>query len=130
MNEQADRKRLRSFGFLVGGVFLGIGLWPLLFGEAYREWALAVAAVLLLPALVWPPALGPLFKGWMFIGHVLGWINTRIILGLVFYLMVTPIGLLLRLLGKDPMTRRFDAGAESYRVVKERREGKHMERQF
>ena len=128
--EKADRKRLRSFGFLVGGVFLGIGLWPFLFGEPYRVWAVGVAAVLLVPALVWPPALEPLFKGWMFIGHVLGWINTRIILGLVFYLMVTPIGLLMRLLGKDPMSRRFDAGARTYRVAKDPRGGKHMERQF
>lgn len=130
MDKKVDRKQLRSFGFLVGGVFGGIGLWPLIFGEPYRLWAVVVAAVLLLPAVVWPPVLAPLFKGWMFIGHVLGWINTRIILGLVFYLLVTPIGLVMRLMGKDPMTRGFDAEAKTYRVVKEGRDGKHMERQF
>jgi hypothetical protein len=128
--EKPDKKRLRSFGLLVGGVFLGIGLWPLVHGLPYRVWAVVVAVVLLVPAVVWPRPLAPLFKGWMFIGLVLGWINTRIILGLIFYLMVTPIGLVMRLLGKDPMTRGFDPEAGTYRVKKEERSAKHMERQF
>lgn len=52
----------------------------------------------------------------MHIGHVLGAINTRIILGTLFFLVITPTGLLMLLLGKDPMARRFDQEARSYRV--------------
>jgi hypothetical protein len=65
----------------------------------------------------------------MFLGHVLGWINTRIILGAVFYLIVTPIGLARRLMGKDPMgTKRVDV--ESYRVLRKPRGPSHLKRQF
>ncbi len=86
-------KQLRSFGLLVGGIFLVIGLWPLVFrGEPFRVWACVLACVLILPALVWPRSLGPIYRGWMAIGAVLGWINTRIILSLIFYVIFTPIG--------------------------------------
>ena len=131
METQATNKQLRSFGLLVGGVFGAIGLFPLVWhGTDPRQWALIVAALLLVPAVVWPPLLKPAFRVWMAIGLVLGWINTRIILGLIFFLMVTPIGLIMRLLGKDPMQRRFDRDATTYRVEHKSRDGQHMHRQF
>lgn len=131
MSDKIEAKRLRSFGLLVGGIFLGIGLWPLLWGAVEpRMWAVVVAGVLVLPALVWPPLLYPLFRVWMAVGHVMGWVNTRVILGLVFFLMVTPIGLVMRLLGKDPMTRGFEPDKDSYRIERSPRPAEHMERQF
>ena len=94
MNDQVPAKQLRSFGFMVGGIFAVIGLWPLVVRSADpRWWAIIVAACLVVPAAVFPASLVWPYKGWMWIGHVLGWINTRIILGFIFYFVVTPTGI-------------------------------------
>ena len=91
MQTEVTRKDLRSFGLLVGGVFAVIGFWPLIRrGEDYRTWALALAVLLIAPALVFPVALKPIHKVWMKLGHVLGWINTRILLGWSFLLWSRP----------------------------------------
>lgn len=72
-------KQLRSFGLLVGGIFSVIGLWPLIFrDESLRVRIGILAAGLILPALLWPRSLGPIYRGWMAMGALLGWINTRI----------------------------------------------------
>ena len=106
MNEQIEVKQLRSFGLTVGGVFLFIGLWPLVWrGEGVRLWAVIPAAALIPLGLILPGVLAPLYKGWMAVGHVLGWINTRIILGVLYYGLVVPMGLVMKLLGRDPMRR-------------------------
>ena len=126
-----DNKTLRSFGLLVGGVFGVIGMLPLVFRrEPPRLWALGLMAALVGLGLVAPALLRQPYRGWMVLGHALGWINTRILLSLVFYLVVTPMGFVMRLLGKDPMRRRFDANAASYRIGRETRPGAHMRRQF
>ena len=75
-------------------------------------------------------ALGPVHRVWMIIGHLLGWINTRIILGILFYLIVTPVGMVLRFRGKDPMQRRFDPRATTYRLPRQERPPSHMKHQF
>jgi len=124
-------RQLRHFGFLVGGIFGVIGLWPLLWRQqSPRAWALALTVLLVLPALVAPRTLGPVYRLWMALGEVLAWINTRIILGVVFYGVVTPIGLVMRLMGHDPMRRRFERVGESYRVRSVPRPATHMMRQF
>ena len=124
-------RTLRSFGLLVGGIFALLGIWPVVLrrGEP-RLWALIPAAALVGPALVYPRALGPVHRAWMAVGHILGWINTRIILGLAFYLVFTPVGFALRWLGKDPMRRRPDAGATTYRQNRTPRPASHMRNQF
>jgi hypothetical protein len=130
MKEVTGAKQLRSFGFLVGGIFALLGLYPLLFDRGVRLWAIIPAGALLLLGLLLPQSLGPIYRAWMKLGHVLGWINTRIILSVVFYGMVFPMGFVMRLAGKDPMRRRFDPAAESYRVPSTQRPGSHMLRQF
>ena len=125
-------KQLRSFGLLVGGIFLLIGLWPLVFrGEPFRVWACGLACVLILPALVWPRSLGLIYRGWMAMGAVLGWINTRIILSIIFYVIFTPIGFFRRvILKRDALQRTLDPDAQTYRVVREPRPSSHLQRQF
>jgi len=129
---KSDVKQLRSFGLMVGGIFAVIGLWPVLFrGEDPRLWALVLSGLLLIPALVMPLSLGPVYRGWMAVGNVLGWVNTRVILGIIFYGLLTPIGLIRRLLGaEDLMHRKFESEADTYRVVRHPRPSSHMKRQF
>jgi hypothetical protein len=131
MSGTRDLRQLRRFGLLVGGIFSAIGFWPLLWRqEGPRLWALAPGLVLVLGALIVPRILAPVHRAWMALGDALGWVNTRILLGVVFYGLVTPIGLVMRLRGRDPMSRRFDHSVESYRVRREPRQATHMMRQF
>ena len=132
MTSQQQSKELRSFGFIVGGIFLCMGLWPWIWQEASpRLWAVGVGAILSVLGAVLPDSLAPVHRGWMYVGHVMGWINTRIILGLFFYGMLTPMGLAARLIGKDFMHMKpaMDPDA-SYRVVRTSRPSNHFRQQF
>jgi len=106
-------------------------LWPVVFrAEAPRLWALALAVALVVPAIVLPRSLTYVHRVWMAAGEALGWINTRIILSVIFYALVTPMGILMRRFGRDPMHRRFEPDATTYRVPKSPRTAAHMTRQF
>ena len=63
-----------------------------------------------------PATLRPVYTTWMKIGHGIGWVNTRIILGILFYVLILPMGLVMRLFGNDPMARKRDESASSYRI--------------
>jgi saxitoxin biosynthesis operon SxtJ-like protein len=131
MKPHADEKQLRHFGLIVGGIFAVIGLWPVVFRtEGPRLWALALAVALVGPAVVFPRSLTHVYRVWMAAGEVLAWINTRIILSVIFYGLVTPMGIVMRRFGSDPMRRRFEPGAATYRVTKATRPATHMTRQF
>jgi hypothetical protein len=131
VKEGITPKELRSFGLIVGGIFAAIALWPLIVhGENPRWWALVLSLCLIVPAAVFPACLAWPYKGWMWVGHVLGWINTRIILGFIFYFVVTPIGIFRRWLGKDPMGRKLRADLDSYRILRKPRPPSHLTRQY
>ena len=131
MNQSATSKELRQFGLMVGGVFVVIGLWPLVFrGEPLRWWAIGPGGILIFLGSALPLVLRPIHTGWMWIGHMLGWINTRILLGIVFYGLVTPIGLIFRLVGKNTMQMVFAKESPTYRVVRKPRPRSHMKYQF
>ena len=131
MKQRDETKQLRHFGLIVGGIFALIGVWPVVWrGGAPRLWALALTILLVVPALVRPRSLTYVYRVWMAAGEWLGWINARIILSLVFYGLVTPMGIAMRRFGRDPMQRRFDPGATTYRVTRSSRPGTHMIRQF
>jgi predicted membrane metal-binding protein len=104
----------RSFGLTFAIVFAIIALWPLVRGRSVRGWALVVAVAFLLAALALPRVLGPLSRLWLRFGLVLHACISPIIMGLVFYTTVTPIGLVRRLLGQDPLRLRFDRDAVTY----------------
>jgi len=129
--QSPSEKELRSFGLLVGAVFGVIGVWPLLFrGEEVRLWGIGLGGTLILLGGLSPRVLAPAHRAWMWVGHVLGWINTRILLGLVFYGLVTPMGILFRLMGKDVMRQTFARGSSTYRVHRKQRPQGHMKYQF
>jgi hypothetical protein len=131
MQHKITNEELRSFGFTVGGIFALIAVWPMIVrADDPRWWAVGLAVFFVVPAAVFPNTLAWVYQAWTAAGQVLGWINTRIILGVVFYLVVTPIGLLRRLLGKDPMGRRLKPELETYRMVCKPRPGSHLKKQY
>ncbi len=92
-------------------VFSGIG-W--LAFDARLYWLMAVAAAFLALALAFPWVLMPINRLWSTLGHGLGWVNNHLLLGLFYFLFMVPLGLFMRLFGRDPMHRRLEPGTESY----------------
>ena len=127
-----NKQELRKFGLTTGAivaVLFGL-LLPWLFNYAWPLWPWILAAVLWVWALLLPATLEPVYHGWMKFGHVLGWINTRIILGLMFYTIFFVVGLIMKVIGNDPMSRKIDKSADSYRVASTPRNKEHLERPF
>ena len=106
----------RSFGLVFAVVFAAIACWPLLDREAPRWWAVAVAVVLALVAVLKPALLSAPNRWWLKLGIVLGNIVGPIALGILFYGIFAPLGFVMRLTGKDPLRTRLDPGADSYWV--------------
>jgi len=104
----------RSFGVVFAAVFGIIALSPLFSGGALRLWALIVSCAFVLAAFAFPALLGPLNRIWLKFGLILHKIVSPIVLGIMFFLVITPMGVAMRAFGKDPMRLRFDAVADSY----------------
>lgn len=134
MNEKIktlNNKELRNFGLITGGILVGLfGMLPFFISGKFHLWPFVIAGLLWLFALLAPLLLRPVYHLWMKFGHVMGFINTRIILGVMFFFIVTPVGYLLKLFGKDPMNRVFQAEVESYRVESMKKNKNHVERIF
>jgi len=97
----------KSFGVLFFGLFLIIGLWPLLNSAEIRVWSIMLSFVFLILAYLQPKLLKPLNRTWIKLGEILGRIIAPIIMALIFFTIVTPISLLVRVLGKDLLRLKF-----------------------
>lgn len=128
-DKKLSKHELRKFGLIFSVFIIGIFvlLVPFIVDKPMPLWPWYIAGVLTGLALVVPQALIFVYKPWMKFGAIAGWINTRIILAVLFYLVVAPTGLVMRLLGKDPMARKFDKSSASYRVTNETQDKSHME---
>jgi hypothetical protein len=111
----------RSFGLVMAGFFGIVAVWPLLHGSlsSIRSWALVVAAAFLAVALLRPAALGPLNRLWLKLGLLISKVVSPVVLTILFYTTVTPIGFLMRWSGKDPLRLHRNTAAESYWIVRE-----------
>lgn len=104
----------RTFGLVFTGFFVIVGLLPLLAGHGLRIWSLILATAIALISFLAPKLLAPANRLWTRFGLLLHSVVSPIALGLIFFLVVTPIGLTLRLLGKDPLRLRFEKDAGTY----------------
>ncbi len=129
-----DAKGLRRFGLTTGAIVAGLFgvLGPFIAhrGPVWVAWPWGLAGVLVLWALVSPATLRPVYRGWMRIGMVLGYVNTRIILAVMFYLVLLPVGRVMRLFVEDPMARKLDRAADSYRVQRDASPKERMEKPY
>jgi len=127
-----EKAELRKFAYVFGGIVsLLFGLViPLLAHKPFSLWPWYIAAISLIWGTIHPLSLWPIYIAWMKFGAIAGWINTRIILAIVFYLVIFPIGLLKRLTGKDSMARKYEKNISSYRINSEKRKSESMERPF
>jgi len=117
-----SKKILREFGLLIGFLFpilLGF-IIPAIGGHVFRVWTLWIGIPSIIIAIIHPNLLFYPYKGWMKLGKMLGWINSRIILGLVFIVVLQPIAIIMKILNYDPLRSRKN-NQKSYReTIKEK----------
>ena len=113
-NETIEPSSNRTFGLVFAVVFALIGAWPLLSGNGVRAWSLVIAIAILAAALAMPSILAQPNRLWMRFGLFLHRIVSPLVLGIMFFLVVTPIGFVMRAFGKDPLRLRFEQNASTY----------------
>mgnify|MGYP001456544812 CR=1 FL=1 len=118
----------RSFGLVFFVVFLALALYPLTYSSEIRLWLLIISLVFLVLGLSRSKILNPLNKLWFKFGILLGKIVSPVIMGIIFFLVVTPIGIFMRLLGKDLLNLKFNS-KKSYWIEKKDQKSK-MKNQF
>lgn len=109
----------RTFGWVMGAFLLLVAAAPLLSGNGPRLWLLAVSAGFFLLAIVFPAALGPLNKLWMKFGELMGRVMSPLALAVLFFLVITPYGWLMRRVGRSVIPLRFDAAKETYWIPRD-----------
>ena len=132
INWNPSRKELRQFGFLCVAFFGGIAAWRgyhygLTTGVQILSVAAAVGGIL---GAVAPQLLKWIFVGWIIAVFPIGWTISHLLLGFIYYFILTPIGFLIRMLGHDPMNRTIDRSAESYWTVHDQAPVARYFRQF
>ena len=146
---ELDRKGLRDFavatgliimvlfGILLPWVFSGVRLfhsydfWGVLDpeGTAFR-WPFMLGGLLILWGLIAPMTLSGVYRSWMKFGLVMSTVMTPLIMGVVFYLVFAPVGLVMKVFGKDAMARKFDTDADTYRIISKENPSKNLEKPF
>jgi predicted membrane protein len=129
---ELDRKGLRKFGLMTGAVVVAIfGLFfPWMLELELPVWPWVISAPLWLLALVHPSWLRGTYRVWMRFGLLASRVMTPLLLGIVFFAMISPMAVVRRLVGKDPMQRALDPDKDSYRVQSTRSPRDKLERPF
>ena len=128
MNSEKNKSTNRSFGIVFFIVFLIVGIYPMLNEEDVRLWSLIISVIFLMLGILNSEVLTPLNKIWFKFGIFLGKIFSPLIMVIIFFLVVTPIGLIMRFIGKDILNLKFN-NDKSYWVEKKGIKSK-MKNQF
>jgi Saxitoxin biosynthesis operon protein SxtJ len=120
----------RSFGVVFAGVFALIACWPLWSAQSPRWWALGLAAAFALFAVIRPGILHPLNRAWLALGRLLHLVVSPLVMGVIFFLCVTPIGWIMRRRGKDVLSLARRSDLSSYWITRDRAEAQSMKNQF
>ena len=121
MKKEVSKKDLREFGLGLGLVLCAVGMMRYLKhpdGMGY-VWLYMFGSFSACFAIMVPFMLSPVYKVFLKIAHAIGWVNTRVILVLVYYVLMTPIGLIMRMLGKDLLHKKIDKNVKSYWIKRE-----------
>ena len=131
-NIKEDKTTLRKFGFTVGTVLLLVGIVLFLIGKSSSVVFGGIGVLLILFGLILPNILKPLNKIWMTLAVILGWFMSRVILFILYYVIITPIGIFLKLIGKDFLQLKIDKSSKSYWETREKKIAEQIdyERQF
>ena len=119
----------RSFGIVFFFVFVIVSLWPLINENSLRVWSIFVAIIFLILGLMNSKILKPLNILWFKFGKLLGFIIAPIVMGIVFFVVITPTGLIMKIIGKDLLNKRYNNKSKSYWINREKSKGT-MKQQF
>ena len=119
----------RNFGLVFFLVFLIVALWPLKYEEDIRFWSLSLSIIFFILGILNSKLLAPLNKLWFKFGIFLGSIVSPVVMGLVYFLVVVPVGIFMRLLGKDLLKKNKIKNASTY-WIKRNKEQSRMKKQF
>ena len=123
-----EKSSNRSFGIIFFIVFLLISVWPIMDGQAFRVWSLVISLIFLILGILNSKILTPLNLEWIKLGEILGRFIAPVVMAVIYFLIVTPIGLFMRIIGKDLLNLKFSQNS-SYWIKREKNLGP-MKRQF
>lgn len=129
-----DTKGLQQFGLILGGILIvGLGLllpWMWNWHNLPNYIWVGLGLVIIIWALVAPDLLRNLYVNWMRVAMIIGHVVNSVILAAVFFIVITPMALIMNILGKDPMSRKLDKNIQSYRINSKIPNKNHFERPF
>ena len=123
-----EKSSNRSFGIIFFIVFLLISVWPIMDGQAFRVWSLVISLIFLILGILNSKILTPFNLAWIKLGEILGRFIAPVVMAVIYFLIVTPIGLFMRIIGKDLLNIKFSQNS-SYWIKREKKLGP-MKRQF
>lgn len=123
-----EKSSNRSFGIIFFIVFLLISVWPIMDGQEPRVWSLIISLIFLILGILNSKILTPLNLAWIKFGEILGRFIAPVVMAVIYFLIVTPIGLFMRIIGKDLLNMKFSQNS-SYWIKREKNLGP-MKRQF
>ena len=123
-----EKSSNRSFGIIFFIVFLLISFWPIMDGQALRVWSLVISLIFLILGILNSKILTPFNLAWIKLGEILGRFIAPVVMAVIYFLIVTPIGLFMRIIGKDLLNIKFLQNS-SYWIKREKNLGS-MKRQF